>query len=179
MSARDAVSLTPSVYLRLSKLTCHEFRRQGNFHTPYTLPSSVSRNSFACHPSENSPISPAIATDPITHVSNPFICHTSEIPPVVTQRSSMLQTFQRVSTYPIFFQALAQLFCIFLHSFPSAQNSTLFFSSVSALFAKNTGGAGIFHLEARSVPIPYPLSPPMLLYIVTSLLLFFSHEREL
>src|ERR1700719_1488194 len=72
-----------------------------------------------------------------------------------------------------------KLFCIFLHSFPSAQNSTLFFSSVSALFAKNTGGAGIFHLEARSVPIPYPLSPPMLLYIVTSLLLFFSHEREL
>ena len=37
-------------------------------------------NSFACHRSNNSPVSPAIATDPKTHVSNPCICHTSETP---------------------------------------------------------------------------------------------------
>ena len=37
-------------------------------------------NSFACHRSKNSPVSPAIATDPKTHVSNPCTCHTSEIP---------------------------------------------------------------------------------------------------
>ena len=53
MSARDAVSLTPSVYLPPSKLTRHEFHRQNNFHSPYTLPSSVSRKSFACHSYEN------------------------------------------------------------------------------------------------------------------------------
>ena len=37
-------------------------------------------NSFGCHTSENSPVSPTIATDPKTHVSNPCICHTSETP---------------------------------------------------------------------------------------------------
>ncbi len=42
---------------------------------------SLSPKSFPCHTSENSPVSPTIATDPKTHVSNPSICHTSETPP--------------------------------------------------------------------------------------------------
>ncbi len=37
-------------------------------------------NSFACHTSENSPLSPTIATLPKTRVSNPCVCHTSEPP---------------------------------------------------------------------------------------------------
>src|SRR5258708_1589847 len=39
-----------------------------------------SPNSFPCHTSENSPVSPSIATLPKTPVSNPCVCHTSETP---------------------------------------------------------------------------------------------------
>src|SRR5260370_16270554 len=42
-----------------------------------TFPSA---NYFPCHTSENSPVSPAIATDPKTPLSNPCICHTCETP---------------------------------------------------------------------------------------------------
>src|SRR6266704_3085958 len=44
------------------------------------FPCTRFRNSFACHTSENSPVSPAIATDPKTPPNNPCICHTSETP---------------------------------------------------------------------------------------------------
>ncbi len=37
--------------------------------------------SFPCHSSGNSPLSPAIGTDPKTHLSKSCICHTSETPP--------------------------------------------------------------------------------------------------
>src|SRR5713226_8814623 len=37
-------------------------------------------NSFPCHTSENSPVSPSIATLPKTPVSNPCVCHTCETP---------------------------------------------------------------------------------------------------
>src|SRR5260370_40291907 len=40
-------------------------------------------NPFPCHTSENSPVSPTIATLPKTRVSNPCVCHTSETPPGV------------------------------------------------------------------------------------------------
>jgi hypothetical protein len=43
---------------------------------PYLL----SSNSFPCHTSENSPVSPSIATLPKTAVPKPNICHTSETP---------------------------------------------------------------------------------------------------
>jgi hypothetical protein len=36
--------------------------------------------SFPCRTSENSPVSPAIATDPKTPFSKPCVCHTSETP---------------------------------------------------------------------------------------------------
>ena len=39
-----------------------------------------SPNSFHCHTSENSPVSPTIATLPKMRVSNPCVCHTSETP---------------------------------------------------------------------------------------------------
>ena len=53
MPLRHVVPLTPSVSLRLSHLLCHKENEQSNFHSPYTLPSSVSRKSFACHSYEN------------------------------------------------------------------------------------------------------------------------------
>jgi hypothetical protein len=53
MPLRHAVPLTPSVSLRLSQLLCHKENEQGNFHSPYTLPSSVSHKSFTCHSYEN------------------------------------------------------------------------------------------------------------------------------
>jgi len=46
-----------------------------------------------------------------------------------------VQTFRHISTYPLFFQAVA-------NSFALLQNSNLFFSSASELFAKNHPGWG-------------------------------------
>src|SRR6266699_6132299 len=51
------------------------------------IPYPLSPNSRICHTSENSPVSPAIATDPKTHFSKSCICHTSDIPPAVTLAS--------------------------------------------------------------------------------------------
>src|SRR6266699_4834531 len=121
------------------------------------FPCTRFRNSFACHTSENSPVSPAIATDPKTPPNNPCICHTSETPPgsfpsfdsarlpslpcPCGQRE--LPTLHRLwpnplspaphSAYPLFFHILA-------HSFALTKNSTPLFSIVSALFAKTTRG---------------------------------------
>ena len=63
-----------------------------------------------------------------------------------------LQTFQRVPSYHLSFQALA-------HSFARDRNSTRLFSNVSALFAKNHPGWGVgsrvsTHLNWLS-PIPF------------------------
>src|SRR6266566_3885359 len=41
---------------------------------------SLSPKSFPCHTSENSPVTPAIATDPKMLLSKSCICHTSETP---------------------------------------------------------------------------------------------------
>jgi len=46
---------------------------QPNRHSP--------RNSFLCHTSKISPVSPFLATDPKTTSRNSFICHTSDTPP--------------------------------------------------------------------------------------------------
>jgi hypothetical protein len=76
-----------------------------------------------------------------------------------------------------FLSSPCALFCALLHFLALTQNSTLLFSANSPLFAQKTrGGASS---EGRSLH-PYPYSPPhhlsMLLYIVTSLLLSFSHD---
>jgi hypothetical protein len=52
MLARHAVLSIPAISLRLS-LSCCNQNKQSSFHSPYTLPSSVSRKSFACHSYEN------------------------------------------------------------------------------------------------------------------------------
>jgi len=43
-------------------------------------PCPLSPNSFPCHTSENSPVSPIIATLPKMRVSNPCVCHTYDTP---------------------------------------------------------------------------------------------------
>jgi hypothetical protein len=53
MLSRPAISLTHSVCLRLSQSPCYRCSEQSSFHSPYTLPSAVSRKSFACHSYEN------------------------------------------------------------------------------------------------------------------------------
>src|SRR6266851_6806397 len=53
MFARHAVLPTPSVSPRLSHLPRCRQREHSNFRSPYTLPSSVSSKSFACHSYEN------------------------------------------------------------------------------------------------------------------------------
>src|SRR5216684_968951 len=53
MPSRHAVPLTPSVFQHLSQLPRCEQNEQSNFHSPYTLPSSVSCKSSACHSYEN------------------------------------------------------------------------------------------------------------------------------
>jgi hypothetical protein len=53
MLVRHAVLSTPPISLRLSQLSCYSRNKQSSFHSPYTLPSSVSRKSFACHSCEN------------------------------------------------------------------------------------------------------------------------------
>ncbi len=109
------------------------------------IPYPLSPNSRICHTSENSPVSPIIATDPKTHFSKSCICHTSDIPPAVTlaspttrlPRPQAFQRFLQLSPipYPLSFHILA-------HSFALTKNSTLLFSSASALFAKNHPGWG-------------------------------------
>ncbi len=126
MRPRHAVLPTPSVSLRSVPL-------------PHYLPKS-----FPCHTSENSPVSPIIATDPKTHLSKSCICHTSEIPPGVALASPTLglphpQAFQRflqLSPIPFLFKLLRTL----LSFFALTKTSTRLFSIASTLFAKNTGG---------------------------------------
>src|SRR5260370_27347836 len=45
-----------------------------------SIPFPTSPNFFSCHTSENSPVSPTIATLPKTRVSNPCVCHTYDTP---------------------------------------------------------------------------------------------------
>src|SRR5260370_41823243 len=51
-----------------------------SFSGPTLSPYRPFPNSFPCHTSENSSVSPSIATLPKSPVSNPRVCHTSETP---------------------------------------------------------------------------------------------------
>jgi len=53
MSSRHAVLLTPTVSLCPYGLPCQKQDAQSNFHSPYTLPGSVSSKSCVCHSYEN------------------------------------------------------------------------------------------------------------------------------
>jgi hypothetical protein len=135
MRPRHAVLLNPPVFLRPSQLPSHKLGHRSNFRSPYTLPSSVSSKSFACHTSENSPVSPAIATDPKTPLCKSFACHTSETP----LGGCYSQQFSLSSAHPLFLQALA-------HSFAFAKSSTCLFSSDSALSFATAASQALYFL---------------------------------
>src|SRR6266849_7572155 len=63
-------------------------------------------NSFPCHTSENSPVSPSIATLPKTPVSNPCVCHTCETPRGWGSLLTLAPNFQlsTFSIHPLSFQ---------------------------------------------------------------------------
>src|SRR6266852_6617276 len=61
-------------------LAQHSRRPLASFLGPTPIPRRLSPNAFPCHTSENSLVSPIIATLPKTGVSNPCICHISEPP---------------------------------------------------------------------------------------------------
>ncbi len=118
-----------------------------------TLPSSVSCKSFACHSYENCrgvyqqfPIwnapRPCRGTRPCR---NPSALHFRLCELYVLSRLCVNSGFSSLATvhgslsafsYPLSFQILAD-------SFALTQNSSLFFSSDSKLFAQNTRGGGI------------------------------------
>ena len=85
-----------------------------------TISYSLSPNSRICHTSENSPVSPIIATDPKTHLSKSCICHTSDIPPggiglsdARTSTPASVPTIPPTINYPLYFHILAHSFALF------------------------------------------------------------------
>jgi len=94
---------------------------------------SRSPKSFPCHRSKNSPVSPAIATDPRTALSNPCVCHTSETPGGYSQALRRL-----LNLSPLFSNSCA-LFCAVLQK---SETQLLFFHGLPHSFTK-TRGCGV------------------------------------
>ena len=139
MRPRHAVLLTPSISLRSVPL-------------PHYLPKS-----FPCHRSENSPVSPAVATLPKTPVSNPCVCHTSETPlgevsyePTGSPSSSLRPI--PLSPYPTFllshfFSHSCALFCT------HEKLKSFVFNRFRTLCQKPPGvGEGVFLFRPRRKP---------------------------
>src|SRR5260370_25291049 len=112
-----------------------------------TISYSLSPNYRICHTSENSPVSPIIATDPKTHLSNPCICHTSDTLPPGWHwplRRSDFHTRKRSndsSNYPLssFFSYSCALFCTILHA---PKNQPFCFQWIPRSLPKTTRGGG-------------------------------------
>jgi hypothetical protein len=140
-----------------------------------SAPCLQSPNSFGCHTSENSSVSPTIATDPKTHVSKSCTCHIrnppgafpfplSPVAPFPLQRmhnpvsvSVSVIDFQpsASSIYPLSFQTIA-------NSFAPRKNVSLLFSSDSELFSQNIRGwvfnlSGGEPLSTTSARLLFPL----------------------
>src|SRR6266702_6259775 len=103
------------------------------------IPCPLFSNSFPCHTSKNSPVSPALAPLPkLAFITPVFATHPRAPQGVPTPNvpAFNLSAFQRYLTYPLFFHTLA-------HYFALTKISTRLFSSASALLAKNhPGGRG-------------------------------------
>ena len=118
MCALRAVFLNSPVSLCLLPVILRSRTNETIFHSPYTLPSSVSCKSCICHSYENCRG---------VHQQFPFW-----FTPSATERNSLLITGHLHSTP--FLSRRCALFC-------TLQNSTLFFSSDCALFVqKHPGG---------------------------------------
>jgi len=140
MLARHRVLLTSSISLRLRQpprsANCASLFSTFNF----KLSTSRFLKFFPCHTSENSSVSPVTATDPKMPSRKPFACHTSETPRgrFLNMPTFNLPTFKRFRNLSPFLSHYSALSCTFLHFFALTKNSTLFFSSDSALFAQKT-----------------------------------------
>ena len=121
-----AVLLNSPVSLCLYQFALTSRTNETIFHSPYTLPSSVSCKSCICHSYENCRG---------VHQQFPFW-----FTPSATERNSLLITGHLHSTP--FLSRRCALFC-------TLQNSTLFFSNDCALFAQNHPGGGYGHPTRR------------------------------
>src|SRR5438093_4483104 len=119
MNSPRAVLLNSSVSLCLLPVILSR-TNETIFHSPYTLPSSVSCKSFACHSYENCRV-----------YTNNSHSGSHQVQPRGTRHSSLVTCTQVLSYHSV------------AHSFALEQVSTLFFSSDSALFAKNHPACGV------------------------------------
>ena len=122
--------------------------------TPISYP--LRPNSFICHTSRNSPVSPTIATDPKLPLSKSCICHTSETTrgiPVPHQRSDVQieaplrlwsgdhdavgtrNHFNVFPTYPLSFHILA-------HSLARRKTQLFYFQAIPHSTQKHPGVGG-------------------------------------
>jgi hypothetical protein len=163
MLTRHAVLLTQSLSLRLSQPPCYQQNEQSNFHSPCTLPSSVSRKSFSCNTYKKQGVPPSSQIS----FSIFLVACSLRLPrpgrgvqprgnsPLATRHSPLSS---RHWTQVLSFHTLAR-------SFAPTKNSTLLFSSNSALFAKNHPGWGypiflILQLAIRSARMTVVPSAP-------------------
>ncbi len=117
-------------------------------------------NSFPCHTSKKTLLNPVLATLRKNSKITPFFAtHPTPRGPSHFGSTHLPSSsgaggtpsssaHSPISPYPLssFFSHSCALFCIFLHFFAFAKNSTLLFPIDSALFAKNTraGGTRLF-----------------------------------
>jgi hypothetical protein len=141
-----------------------------------TFSFSVSRNPFVCHFHEHcrvctnnshSGTHPSAAHPPFFSITyaqpilQPFcfdgLPSNGGYPPSSRLPCSNLRTFKVLPTYPLCLQTLA-------HSFAPCENSTLFFSIDSTLFAKNTRGVGYPRSPFWNSPVRSPQAKPNATY---------------
>ncbi len=200
-SMGHAVSLTPSVSVRLSQLHRYKQNEQSNFHSPYTLPSSVPYKSCVCHSYENTggvwvffPFWNSVAADSMRAMSAFQSLLLTTATGSLTTRPLGCTDPIRVTTTPPLSPLAATL--TDLPASVANKRLTAWLSLLDATLTKKRGG-GAFSAntalrqgegkpgipKGRSLrayplfPIHYPLS--MLLYILSSLPLSFSHERRI
>ena len=110
---------------------------------------------FPCHTSENSPVSPGIATDPKTPFSKSCICHTSETPRgrFSTFQPSAFQHSNDSSIYPLSFQILPHSFAPFC---AHEKLNSFLFKRFRTLRPKPPGWGGVTNHQPS--PSPFQLS---------------------
>ncbi len=122
-----------------------------------------SPNFFPCHTSENLPSKSNHCHTSKTAVCNPFVCHTSETPRRVFPFRFTLSAAEGISSSPLnTLQPIQVLsFRSLPNSFAPSKNSTPFFLSDSALFAKNIRGLGREHEFRNGTLFPRLLATPI------------------
>ena len=203
MPARHVVPITPSLPVRLAPLLGYKQNEQTNFHSPYTLPSSVSCKSGVCHSYENtggvgvffpfwdSPVSCCgfdAGNERLSESSTNYCHRITDRPSIGLHRPykghchSCFKSFTCNTYGPPCKCCKQKTYCL-AKSFRCNTYKKEGWGCLSREHRTSPRGRETRHSQGRSLqahplfPIPKPFS--MLLYILTSLLLSFSHEREL